>query len=86
MRAVKSADRVLTLFELLGSGNRQMPHTDIASFLGIVDFFRKSTPAATDDALLPGASQPAKGRWQGARGRRRRIVAGHRPHSFGRDL
>jgi DNA-binding IclR family transcriptional regulator len=32
---VKSADRVLTLFELLGNGNREMSHADIASFLAI---------------------------------------------------
>jgi DNA-binding IclR family transcriptional regulator len=35
MRTVKSADRVLALFELLGNGNREMSHSDIASFLGI---------------------------------------------------
>jgi DNA-binding IclR family transcriptional regulator len=35
MRTVKSADRVLTLFELLGNGNREMSHSDIANFLRI---------------------------------------------------
>ena len=32
---VKSADRVLTLFELLGAWGREMSHTDIANALGI---------------------------------------------------
>ncbi|MDB5400303.1 MAG: hypothetical protein QOD93_6375 [Acetobacteraceae bacterium] len=32
---VKSADRVLTLFELLGAWGREMSHTDIAEALGI---------------------------------------------------
>jgi DNA-binding IclR family transcriptional regulator len=32
---VKSADRVLTLFELLGTGSREMSHTDIAAALDI---------------------------------------------------